>query len=385
MIVFFKLKSNLVKYFLERKKREEQIRLNNLKKLIENKKNKKGIIEDLNLPHPLILEYLYLRKKYEVKDAKTKKFEQFCKSQNIKIKHIKKNKLNLNYFNNNLETNNLKTSKRKIIDKNNGTTEEKTNIIKKIDYPYHMDENEAYEIFLLIYKKSDTEMNELSYNSAIKIDKRNYFEFYLSLIRTKHLLIFSFWPAFDYNSQILKIFLFFFNFSLSFFVNALFFNDETMHKIYEDKGSFDFIYNLPQILLSSLISGFINGIIQEFALTDSIFISIKERVHLKNLIIRKQKSLRIIKIKIILFFIIAFLLLALFWFYLACFCAVYKNTQIHLIKDTVISFGTSMIIPFGIYALPGIFRIISLKTKKKNKRLMFKFSKFLLFIFDRIL
>ena len=385
MIVFFKLKSNLVKYFLERKKREEQIRLNNLKKLIENKRNKKGIIEDLNLPRPLILEYLYLRKKYEVKDAKTKKFEQFCKSQNIKIKHIKKNKLNLNYFNNNLETNNLKTSKRKIIDKNNGTTEEKTNIIKKIDYPYHMDENEAYEIFLLIYKKSDTEMNELSYNSAIKIDKRNYFEFYLSLIRTKHLLIFSFWPAFDYNSQILKIFLFFFNFSLSFFVNALFFNDETMHKIYEDKGSFDFIYNLPQILLSSLISGFINGIIQEFALTDSIFISIKERVHLKNLIIRKQKSLRIIKIKIILFFIIAFLLLALFWFYLACFCAVYKNTQIHLIKDTVISFGTSMIIPFGIYALPGIFRIISLKTKKKNKRLMFKFSKFLLFIFDRIL
>ena len=385
MIVFFKLKSNLVKYFLERKKREEQIRLNNLKKLIENKRNKKGIIEDLNLPRPLILEYLYLRKKYEVKDAKTKKFEQFCKSQNIKIKHIKKNKINLNYFNNNLETNNLKTSKRKIIDKNNGTTEEKTNIIKKIDYPYHMDENEAYEIFLLIYKKSDTEMNELSYNSAIKIDKRNYFEFYLSLIRTKHLLIFSFWPAFDYNSQILKIFLFFFNFSLSFFVNALFFNDETMHKIYEDKGSFDFIYNLPQILLSSLISGFINGIIQEFALTDSIFISIKERMHLKNLIIRKQKSLRIIKIKIILFFIIAFLLLALFWFYLACFCAVYKNTQIHLIKDTVISFGTSMIIPFGIYALPGIFRIISLKTKKKNKRLMFKFSKFLLFIFDRIL
>ena len=385
MIVFFKLKSNLVKYFLERKKREEQIRLNNLKKLIENKKNKKGIIEDLNLPRPLILEYLYLRKKYEVKDAKSKKFEQFCKSQNIKIKRVVKNKKNLNYFNNNLETNNLKTSKRKIIDKNNGTTEEKTNIIKKIDYPYHMDENEAYEIFLLIYKKSDTEMNELSYNSAIKIDKRNYFEFYLSLIKTKHLLIFSFWPAFDYNSQILKIFLFFFNFSLSFFVNALFFNDETMHKIYEDKGSFDFIYNLPQILLSSLISGFINGIIQEFALTDSIFISIKERVHLKNLIIRKQKSLRIIKIKIILFFIIAFLLLALFWFYLACFCAVYKNTQIHLIKDTVISFGTSMIIPFGIYALPGIFRIISLKTKKKNKRLMFKFSKFLLFIFDRIL
>ena len=51
-------------------------------------------------------------------------------------------------------------------------------------------------------------------------------------------------------------------------VNALFFNDDTMHKIYEEKGSFDFIYNIPQILYSSLISGFINGLIRTLAVTD---------------------------------------------------------------------------------------------------------------------
>ena len=42
-----------------------------------------------------------------------------------------------------------------------------------------------------------------------------------------------------------------------------------MHKIYEEKGSFGYIYNIPQIIYSSLISGFIDGLIQELALTDS--------------------------------------------------------------------------------------------------------------------
>ena len=41
-------------------------------------------------------------------------------------------------------------------------------------------------------------------------------------------------------------------------------------------------------------------------------------------------------------------------------------TQIHLIKDIIISFGLSLIYPFGIYLLPSIFRIPSLSNKKNN-------------------
>ncbi len=53
----------------------------------------------------------------------------------------------------------------------------------------------------------------------------------------------------------------------------------------------------------------------------------------------------------------------------------YKNTQIHLIKDTLISFGTSMLYPFILYFFPGIFRIPALNDKKKDKEFMFKISK----------
>ena len=62
----------------------------------------------------------------------------------------------------------------------------------------------------------------------------------------------------------------------------------------------------------------------------------------------------------------------MFWYYTTCFCAVYKNTQFHLIKDTLISFGTSMITPFVINLFPGMLRIPALKNKK---RIMYKLSK----------
>ena len=79
------------------------------------------------------------------------------------------------------------------------------------------------------------------------------------------------------------------------------------------------------------------------------------------------------KIKFVAFFLISLALLVLFWFYLACFCAVYKNTQLYLIKDTLSSFATSMIYPFGLFIIPGIFRINALKGQKKD--CMYNFSK----------
>ena len=111
-----------------------------------------------------------------------------------------------------------------------------------------------------ILEKNDQELNSLKYKEAITNDKRTYVQYYLSLLRASHLLIFSFYQNDrDYNSRIIKIFLFFFFFCVHFTVNALFFNDSTMHKIYIDEGSFNFIYQIPQIIYSALISGVIKG------------------------------------------------------------------------------------------------------------------------------
>ena len=72
---------------------------------------------------------------------------------------------------------------------------------------------------------------------------------------------------------------------------------------------------------------------------------------------------------------ISFLFLAFFWLYLSCFGVIYKNTQVYLLKDTLISFGLSLIYPFFIYLLPGVFRILSLRDKNSKKECLYKISK----------
>ena len=57
------------------------------------------------------------------------------------------------------------------------------------------------------------------------------------------------------------------------------------------------------------------------------------------------------------------------------FCVIYENTQIHLTYDTLSSFGISLLFPFSIYLLPGIFRIPALSDKKHESKSLYDFSK----------
>ena len=153
-----------------------------------------------------------------------------------------------------------------------------------------------------------------------------------------------------------------------------------MHKIYQDGGTFNFIYQIPQILYSSIISSVLGVFLKSFSLSEKNILEIKKPKFNEN-IEKKAKNLsKCLFYKFIIFFIFSFVLLLFFWFYLACFCAVYKNTQIHLFKDSLISFGFSLLYPFAIYLLPGIFRIPALRTHEKNKEIMYNFSKFIQFI-----
>ena len=85
-------------------------------------------------------------------------------------------------------------------------------------------------------------------------------------------------------------------------------------------------------------------------------------------------------IKFISFFIISFLMLAFLWYYVSMFCAIYRNTQFHLIYDTLMSFGVSLLFPFVFYLLPGILRMISLSGKGHKRKILYEFSKILNFL-----
>ena len=156
----------------------------------------------------------------------------------------------------------------------------------------------------------------------------------------------------------------------------MFYSDNTMHKILIDEGSFDFTYQLPQMIYSLIISSILKAILNYLGLYGKIIIDFKNR---ENKEINTENVLWNIKMKIILFFIITYILLFFFWIYLGCFCAVFENTQIHLLLDVSSSFGISFITPFFKYLLPRMLGIPSLKDKTERP-LMYKFSKLLQFL-----
>ena len=226
-------------------------------------------------------------------------------------------------------------------------------------------------------KYSDDEMNSLSYELALQNDNRSYSEYYISLLKTKHNLISSFCYNNDYNSKIIKIDLFFIGFTIYYTVNALFYNDDSMHNIYVNKGSFDIEYKLPKIIYSSLISMILNKLLKILSLTNDAIIDFKQIKIQKNFIKKENELINKLKIKFVLFFILSFTLLLLFLYYISMFGAIYRNTQYHLLKDTLISFGLSLVYPFALYLLPGFFRIYALSNRKKKRECLYKFSKIL--------
>jgi len=160
-------------------------------------------------------------------------------------------------------------------------------------------------------------------------------------------------------------------------INAFFFTDNTMHQIFVNKGKLDLSYHIPQIIYSSLISSFVNTILRLLSLSENNILSIKKERQMNKSYKRAKEVKAYIRIKFIVFFITSFILTVFYWYFISCFCAVYTNTQIILIKDTLISFGVSMLYPFGLNLLSGIFRIPSLRAKNKDKKCIYKFSQYL--------
>jgi hypothetical protein len=149
-----------------------------------------------------------------------------------------------------------------------------------------------------------------------------------------------------------------------------------MHQIYKNKGEEPFIYHLPQIIYSSLISTVINMIYRNLSLSEKEILSIKKS-NLKSSIKKADEIRKILLIKFIIFFVFSFISAAFFLYYISCFCAVYTNTQVILIKDSLLSFGLSMLYPFGTNIIPGFFRFPALRAKNQDKRLLYSFSRIL--------
>ena len=285
----------------------------------------------------------------------------------FKIKKKKKSMENNNQTDLVSIYNNFKSSK---IDLINFNRREKRSISMKND-PIKIENNQIDGTY------NDYELFSFSYKDALIYDKRTFFEYYISLIRTKHPIIFSFIPMKDYNSILIKISLFLLFFAITYTINALFFTEKKIHKIYENGGIYNYSFFLPEILCSFILSHLLYNILRAVSLSEKNIVDIKNNIQNDKKIKQIKK---LIQCKYIFFYVIGLIFLFFFWYYLSSFCAVFKNSQIYLIKNTLLSLLFSLIYPLFINIVPCTFRLISLKDLNKNKECLYKSSKFIYII-----
>ena len=309
--------------------------------------------------------------KNAVKNVKIVKNSNLVTTGNNPPPKIKNSKI-LKNVDNNVERPSLIDSKVKepssLIDSKN----ELKNIGDKDDSIFNINLEEEIELTLL---RTDMEINMLSYQEAIKQDKRNCFIIYFSFLTTRQIFFCIFTR--DYNAVLFKISFFFFVFGTCIGINTIFFDDELIQKIFEQKGLYSYqehiTSNLVPIIISGVGASIIKSLVANLTFTDIEILSIKE----KNNIPHEEKinkALMRVSSKSTTFFVINFIFMAIFWIYSASFSAVYKNTQIFLLISGGISLGIVMFLPLFYYFIPALFRTMALKGK--NNSCLYKFSQF---------
>ena len=214
-----------------------------------------------------------------------------------------------------------------------------------------------------IKKYTDEELNEMSYKEACAYDHRCFCKYYYSILKYSQLILFTFVLNTDYNLKILKISMFLFGLAMYIAFNTLFYTDSTMSHNYQNKGVIDIVYSLPKTIFSSIFCVIITFLLKILSLSQSQMQSIKDEKDALQAKKKSSKFVQCLKIKISIFYTLIIIFLFLFWYYIAAFCVVYKNTQIHLLKDTLMSFCLSMIYPFIICFVTACFRIWGLTSR----------------------
>ena len=218
----------------------------------------------------------------------------------------------------------------------------------------------------LTNKLNDEELNSLKYEEALLCDNRNFKQCYCSLLMKKQLIFFTFCSKNDYNLRMIKFGLFLISLSLYITINSFFFVDENIHKIHEDHGIFNILYQLPKIVYCTIITAFSNFIIKSLALSEKNLLRIKNNKNPSIILVKSIDIFKFLRIKFVIFFFVGFIFMAFCWYFISAFCAVYTNTQKSYLINCASSFAISMAYPFFLNIIPAYLRIYSLRSKKRK-------------------
>ena len=276
---------------------------------------------------------------------------------NIKEQTIKKEESDSKH------TNDSSGTKISHMDPLNKETKTKTGETKNPDKKKDEDQDSKNQH---LYEYDVHELNELPLSKANE-DKRSFCTYYGNILLFSHIVLNVFFIHNDYNLFVVKLGLLFMTFPINLTMNIFFFTNKNIKLTYvkslDDISTF--WRNIDNTVYSSFLSTTLLILLKLICLTHNSVRSLRQITNMKE---AKEKSvciLRCIKVRITIYYILSFIFLVIFGYYVLCFCAIFENTQIELVKSTFTSWLISLIYPFIICLITSMIRSAALKCKSR--------------------
>ena len=227
-------------------------------------------------------------------------------------------------------------------------------------------------------------LDNYNYEEAIKFDTRDFWRIFFICLLSKENILNTFFFKDPLESQPIRISHFIFCYSCDYALNALFYFNQKISDKYHYKGDslyfFIFVNNMTISIFSTLFS---------YLLQKSLKFLTNSKTSIENLFKEEEQKMRknkkykvdnkkkkdilasllninkIMKIKIICYIIIEFLIMLFFLYFITAFFEVYRDTQISLLYDSFISFLLSNLIDILISFFISFLYISAIKFKLK--------------------
>jgi len=207
------------------------------------------------------------------------------------------------------------------------------------------------------------EYNKIPYTQALRIDKRHFFETFISFLANEIDIIKIFYYRNPYSHISITLPLYTFELCLDLTFNCFLCNDDIVSQKYHN-GNIQFITSLFVSCMANIISSFISFIVGKLVDYEDIFENIlKEILEKEKYYITFHKFKKFLAIKLTLYFIIQTIVNVFMLYYLVIFCKVYQRTQINIVFNYLIGVCESVLLSLGIALLSALMRIFSLQYR----------------------
>jgi len=226
----------------------------------------------------------------------------------------------------------------------------------------------------IIYKRNDFHklyrtndyLLDMEYEVAIIKDKSSFLRIYCAFLVDSQIILGTFCTENYLDLFVIKLSFLVSTFEISFFLNALFYSDDYISDAYHNNGVLDFVSGLPKSIYSFIATLITTNLLRMLSNSKSELMEIIIKNSLNNNYIYLIKN-KLIKLrnKIIIYFILVFLLGFCFLYYVSAFCAVYIYSQKYWFLGCLESFAIDSIVAIVLCLFLSFFRFIAIKKRIK--------------------